>query len=129
MADLDLSNDENSNGGGDNRDDDAENSTNQRDNDEDKLDPSRLENLLLDYSDYDLTDHHDSANGELAQLIKMKREARNSVWMTKDKAYLLGRLQCAALLEISLSASLECEVVLMAILTALVDPFLVETTI
>ena len=45
-TEIDLSDDKNSNVSGDSNDDDAENSTNQRDNDEDKLDPSRLENLL-----------------------------------------------------------------------------------
>ena len=51
MDDLDVGNDENSNGVGNRSYYDAENSTNQRDNDEEELDPSRLENLLLYYSD------------------------------------------------------------------------------
>ena len=55
MADLDISNDEKSNGGGDISGDDAENSTNQRDNDEEELDPCRLENLLLCDGDDKLT--------------------------------------------------------------------------
>ena len=54
-TDLDLSNDENSNGGGDNSDDYAGNSIDQIDNDKEELDPSRLENLLLDDSDDKLT--------------------------------------------------------------------------
>ena len=70
-ADLDLIDDENSNGGGDSSDDDAENSTNQRDNDKEELDPSRLEDFLLDDSDYELTEHHTGADGELAQIINM----------------------------------------------------------
>ena len=45
-ADFDLSYDENSNGSGDSGDDDAENITNQRDNDEEELDPSRLEKIF-----------------------------------------------------------------------------------
>ena len=52
---LDLSNDEISNGGGDNSDDYAGNSIDQIDNDKEELDPSRLENLLLDDSDDKLT--------------------------------------------------------------------------
>ena len=50
-ADLNLSDDEKSSGDGDNSDNDAENTRNQSDNDEEELDPSRLENLLLDDSD------------------------------------------------------------------------------
>ena len=50
-ADLDLNNDKKSNGGGDSSDDDAENNTDQRDNYEEELDPSRIENFLLDDSD------------------------------------------------------------------------------
>ena len=71
-ADLNLSDDEKSNGGGDRSDDDAENSTNQIDNDKEELDPSILENLPLDDSGDDLTEHHIGADGELAQVIKMK---------------------------------------------------------
>ena len=61
-ADLDIGDDDKSNGGGDSSDDDAENSTNQRDNDEEELDPSRLENLILDDSDDELTEHHAGAD-------------------------------------------------------------------
>ena len=85
-ADLDLSDDENSNGGGDSSDDHSENSTNQRDNDEEELDPSRLENLLLDDSDDELTEHQAGDDGALEQLIKMKQEARKYVWVAKDKS-------------------------------------------
>ena len=118
-AGLDLGDDEKSNGGGDSSDDDAENSTNQRDDDEEKIDPSRLENLLLDNTYDELTDHQAGADGALAQLIKMKQEARKSVQMAKEKAYLSGRLWCAALLEISIYAPLDCEVDLMRILPML----------
>ena len=45
-----LSNDKKSNGGGYSSDDDAGNSTNQIDNEKEELDPSRLENLILDYT-------------------------------------------------------------------------------
>ena len=72
-TDLDLGDDEKSNGGGDSSDDDAGNIINQRDNDEEELDPYRLENLLLDDSDDELTEHHADADGELAQIIKMKQ--------------------------------------------------------
>ena len=57
-ADLDLRDDEHSNGAGGRSDNDAENSTNQRDNNKEELDPSRIERILLYYSDDELTDHH-----------------------------------------------------------------------
>ena len=82
-TEIDLSNDEKSDVGGDRSDDDAENSTNQRDNDEEELDPYRLEKLILDDSDDELTEHHAGADGELAQLIKMNKEARKSARMAK----------------------------------------------
>ena len=119
MADLDLSDDEKSNDGGESSDDDAENSTNKRDNNKEELDPSRLENLLLYDGNDELTDHHSGADGALTQLIKMKQKAQKFVRMAKDKAYLSGRLWCAALIEISLSASLDCEVILMILLPML----------
>ena len=79
--DLDLSDDEKSNVGGDSSYDDDGNRNNQRYNDEEELDPSRLENFLLDYSDDDLTEHHAGSDGEFAQLINMNTESRKSSWM------------------------------------------------
>ena len=119
VTELDLGDDKNINNGGNSSDDDAENSTNQRDNYEEELDPYRLENLLLDDSDDNLTKHRAGVDGALAQLIKMKQNTRKYVCMAKDKAYLSGRLLCAALLAIYLSAPLECEVILMTILPML----------
>ena len=49
----------------------------------------------------------------------MKQETRTSVRMAKDKAYLSGRLRCAALIEIDISAPLDCEVILMTLLPML----------
>ena len=118
-TDLDLSDDEKSNVGGDSSDDDAENSTNQRYNDEEELDPYRLEKLLLDDSYDELTEHHAGADGALAQIIKTNQEARKSVRMAKEKAYLSGRLRCAAPLEIYLSAPLDREVILTTLLPTL----------
>ena len=112
-ADLDLRNNEKSNGSGDSSDDDAKSSTNQRYNDEEELEPYRLEKLLLDDSYNEPTEHHTGADGSLAQIINMKQEARKSVWMAKEKAHLPGRLWCAALLEIALSTPLDCEAILM----------------
>ena len=65
-ADLDLIHDEKSNGNGDSSDDDYENSTNKRDNGKEELNPSRLENLILNYSDYDLTENHAGTDGSIA---------------------------------------------------------------
>ena len=96
-TDLDLIDDEKSNGGGDSSDDDDKNSTNHRDNYEEELDPYRLENLLLDDRDDELTEHHTGADEALSQIINMEQEARKYVRMEKEKAYLSGRLQCAAL--------------------------------
>ena len=117
--DLDLSDDKNINDGGDSSDDDAENSTNQRDNNKEELDLSRLENLLLYYSADELTEHHNGNDGSLAQPINMKQEATNPVWMETEKAYLSGRLCCAALLELALSTPLDYELILMALLSML----------
>ena len=113
---LDLSDDEKSNAGGDSSDDDAENSTNQRGNDEEELYIYILKNVLLDDSDDEIIEYHSGADGALAQLIEMNHEARKSVRMSKEKAYLSGRIRCAALLEISLSATLDWEVILMTLL-------------
>ena len=41
------------------------------------------------------------------------------MWMSKEKAYLSERLMCAALIEISPSAPLECEAILMTLLPIL----------
>ena len=49
----------------------------------------------------------------------MKQEARKSVRTENEKAYLSGRLQCADLIEISLSAPLDYEVSLMTLLPML----------
>ena len=41
------------------------------------------------------------------------------MWMTKEKAYLSGRLRCADLLEITIYAPLDCEGILMTLLPML----------
>ena len=78
-----------------------------------------LENHLLDDSDDDLTDHHAGAYGAVEQLIKMNQESRKYVCMAKEKEYLSGRLWFGTLLEIALSAPLDCEVILMKLSTML----------
>ena len=84
-AEIDLSDDKNSNGCGDSSDGDA-GKKNQSDNDEEELDPSILDNLILDDSDDELTEHHTGAYGSPAQLIKKKQDTRKSARMEKDKA-------------------------------------------
>ena len=128
-ADLDLSDDEKSNARGDSSDDDAENKTNQIYNDEEKLDPYRLENFILDDSDDELTEHQTGTNGALAQLINVKQWARNYVWMAKEEAYLSEWLWCAALLGIALSEPLDCEAILITLLPMLRSIRSLETSI
>ena len=128
-ADLDLRDDENSNGGGDRSGDDAGNSTNQRYNDEEELYPSRLENFLLDNIYDEITEHHAGADGAFVQLIKMEQEARKSMCMEKEKACLSGWLRCAALLEITLSVPLDCEVILMTLLPMIWSIYSLERSI
>ena len=81
--DFDLSDNENSNDSGYSSDDDAKNRTNQIDNDEEKICPYGIENLCLDHSNDELTEHHTGANGALSQRIKINQEARKSMRMTK----------------------------------------------
>ena len=94
-------------------------STKQRDNYEEELDPYILENLLLYDSDDEITEHHTGTGGELAQPINMNQEARKSVRMAKEKAYRSGRLWCDDLLKIDLSGPLDCKVILMTLLPML----------
>ena len=77
-GDIYLRDEENSNGGGDRSAYDEKNSTNQRGNDEEELGRSRIENLLLDDSDDELTEHHGGADGALAQPIKTNQESNKS---------------------------------------------------
>ena len=56
----------------------------------------------LDLKAHEINEHHAGADGSLAQLIKIKKEARKYVRMSKEKIYLLVRLRCAALFEIAL---------------------------
>ena len=49
----------------------------------------------------------------------MKQEERESVRKAKENAYLSGRIWCASMLEIALSTPLDCEVILMTLLSML----------
>ena len=118
-TDLDIIDNEMSNGGVESSDDDAENSTDQRDNDEEKLDSYILEKLILDDNDDELTENHAGADEALVQLINMKKESRKYVRILIEKVYLSVHLSCAALLETAASATLDCEVILMSLLLML----------
>lgn len=70
-----------------------------------ELESSKLENLLIQSSDDDdsvdgnMLEHHEGADAALAQLIKLKQEARKSGKDQKEKLELSNRLRCMALLE------------------------------
>ena len=78
-------------------------------NEEDtELDPSRLENMLLEDSDAEMDDvleHHAGADKALAQLIKMKQDTRKASQSERERLDLCNRLRCASLLEALFSAS------------------------
>jgi DNA polymerase phi len=96
---------------------------------EEEIDPSRLENLLLQDSDDDdneenILEHHEGADAALAQLIKMKQDARKGAQEKREKAELSNRLRCFSLLEAIYSSSkrtalLSNQAVLMPILPLL----------
>ncbi len=69
-----------------------------------ELDPSSLENLLLDdgevgSDDEKMLEHHEGADKALAQLIKLKQDARKAGRSKKEKLDLSNRLRCFVLLE------------------------------
>ncbi len=70
-----------------------------------ELDPSSLENLLLEDRDIAGSDeeteleHHSGADGALAQLIKLKQEARKAGQNKREKNDLSNRVRCFSLLE------------------------------
>jgi hypothetical protein len=79
------------------------------DDDDVELEPTKLENLLLEDSDAELSDsggileHHAGADKALAQLIKMKQEARKASQTERERIELCNRLRCSSLLDISTS--------------------------
>lgn len=75
-----------------------------------ELDPAKLENLLLEDSDAEMSDfgileHHEGADKALAQLIKMKQEARKASQTERERVDLCNRLRCAGLLDSLFSPS------------------------
>lgn len=67
-----------------------------------ELDPSKLESLLLEdiesEEEIDL-EHHEGADAALAQLIKIKQEARKTGRTKRERTELSNRLRCMMLLE------------------------------
>ena len=100
-----------------NSSDDEDESSSQESVDDDKdedveLDPTKLENLLLEDSDAEMSDsgmsileHHAGADKALAQLIKLKQEARKESQTERERIDLCNRLRCAGLLEALFSPS------------------------
>eukprot|EP01083_Nonionella_stella_P214330 772345_1 len=93
-----------------------------------ELEPSKLENMLLQDADdesvdEDMLEHHEGADGALARLIKMKQEMRKEGQAKKEKVELANKLRCFPLLENVFShqhsSLLSNQVVLMTILPLL----------
>mmetsp|Transcript_26163 Transcript_26163/g.39211 ORF Transcript_26163/g.39211 Transcript_26163/m.39211 type:complete len:1332 (-) Transcript_26163:224-4219(-) len=76
-----------------------------KDQEDIELDPLSLENLLLEDTDILASDeentleHHSGADGALAQLIKLKQEARKAGQNKREKNELSNRVRCFSLLE------------------------------
>jgi len=98
-----------------NSSDDESSSQESTDDDKDEdveLDPTKLENLLLEDSDAEMSDsgmgileHHAGADKALAQLIKLKQEARKESQTERERIDLCYRLRCAGLLDALFSPS------------------------
>jgi len=113
------------------------------DESDEELDPERLQNLLLEDSDADLSEgedgqleHHAGADKALAQLIKMKQDARKAGQNEREKVELSNRLRCLVLLEtlFSYSNSLKgtlvpTDVMLMSLLPLLRSRRVLEKTV
>jgi hypothetical protein len=108
-VDLDLDEVENTNS----KNSDDEEASSEKDDDSVELDPSQLESMLLEDSDAEMSDsgphgvleHHAGADKALAQLIKLKQEARKASQTERERVELANKLRCAALLESLLSPS------------------------
>ena len=106
---MDLDEVENTNA--ENSDDEEQSS--KEDDDSVELDPSQLENMLLEDSDAEMSDsgphgvleHHAGADKALAQLIKLKQEARKASQAERERIELRNQLRCATLLESLFSGS------------------------
>lgn len=92
---------------------DGEASSNEFDEDSVELESSQLENMLLEDSDAEMSDsgphgileHHAGADKALAQLIKLKQEARKASQTERERVELRNQLRCTTLLEPLFTAS------------------------
>ena len=87
-----------------------ESTTKEKRDEDEELDPARLESLLLEDSDAEMSDsgmleHHAGADKALAQLIKLKQEARKESQTERERIDLCNRLRCAGLLDSLFSVS------------------------
>lgn len=82
-----------------------------------ELDPSALENLLLEDSDGEEVEleHHAGADSALAQLIKMKQDARKAGKDQREKAEGVHKLRCMTLLETVFIRKPSQQIVMMSI--------------
>jgi len=70
-----------------------------------ELDPTQLQNLLLEDNDLDSNgeefqlEHHEGADAALAQLIKLKQDTRKKAVEEKERVEITHRLRCLSLLE------------------------------
>jgi len=86
---------------------DNDNEKNEEDEEKElELDPNALQSLLLEDSDADLSEddegeleHHAGADAALAQLIKLKKDARKAGLQAKERLELTNQLRCVVLLE------------------------------
>ena len=86
--------------------DDDEASLKESEDESVELDPSQLENMLLEDSDVEMDDsgphgvleHHAGADKALAQLIKLKQEARKASQAERERMELRNQLRCATFL-------------------------------
>jgi len=100
-----------------NLDDSKENDSTSAQRDEDidaeddvELDSSQLENMLLEDSDVEMgesgqLEHHEGADAALAQLIKLKQDAKKAAQSQREQVELRNRLRCAMLLDSLFSVS------------------------
>lgn len=94
-------------------DDSSQDSPDDEGDEEVELDAAKVENLLLEDSDAEMSDnnplgileHHAGADKALAQLIKLKQDARKASQSERERVELLNRRRCAVLLDSLFSAS------------------------
>lgn len=82
-----------------------------------ELDPSHLQNLLLDDVDENVEEleHHEGADQALAKLIKLKQESRKAAQVERERIDVIRRIRCLTILDVlfshKISSQLELGVV------------------